>query len=254
MSAKRILITGASSGIGRAAALHLAQKGHHVLMAARRTDRLREIAESSPAIVGEFLVGELDVSSTESINKFFETHAKWLEGLDALVNNAGLALGREALQDYSLGDIETMIDTNVKGLLAMTHRALPLMIKRGKGDVVNLGSIAGRTPYAGGAVYCATKAAVHMITDALRIDVGGTGVRVSTVAPGRVETEFSLVRYKGNEEEAKKVYSALKPLSALDVAETIAWILERPAHVNIQEVVIMPTDQPTATTLAPKKR
>ena len=250
----KILVTGASSGIGRATSLLLAQKGHQVLMAARRGDKLREIAAQSAAVVGEFLVGELDVRDLSSIDQFFATHGEWLRDVDVLVNNAGLALGRDPFQDSSNDDFEAMIETNVLGLLRVTRKILPLMIARKSGHIVNLGSVAGDTAYQSGTVYCASKAAVHMITDALRIDVGGTGVRVSTVSPGRVsETEFSSVRFKGDQEKARLVYEGFRNLKASDVAESIAWILERPVHVNIQQLVILPTDQPTATTIAALK-
>lgn len=251
---KKILVTGASSGIGRATALLLARQGHSVLMAARRVDKLKEIAAGEATVVGELLVGELDVSSAESTERFLGTHEAWLKDLDVLVNNAGLALGREAFQASAVEDVEQMIETNVLGLLRLTRRILPAMVARKSGHILNLGSVAGRTAYNGGTVYCATKAAVHMITDALRYDLGGTGVRVSTVAPGRVaETEFSEVRYKGDKQKAASVYEGFRTMTAADVAEAIAWILDRPAHVNIQELTLLPTDQPSATTLAPLK-
>jgi NADP-dependent 3-hydroxy acid dehydrogenase YdfG len=223
-------------------------------MAARRVDRLKEMASSSAAVVGEFLVGELDLTSPESIQNFVRENENFLGGLDVLVNNAGLALGREPFQNSSMSDVRQMIDTNVTGLLDLTHAVLPFMIKRGRGDIVNLGSVAGLTAYAGGTTYCATKAAVHMITEALRQDLAGTGLRVSTIEPGRVETEFSRVRYKGDAQQAAKVYQGYEPLTAHDIAETIAWIVERPAHVNVQEIVIMCTEQPNATTVVPKKK
>lgn len=249
---KRILITGASSGIGKATALLLAQKGHDVMMAARRLDRLAIIAVTSPSITGSFSVGAIDMASAESIDKFVVQHAAWLENVDVLINNAGLALGREPLQSSALDDIQSMIDTNVSGLLRLTRHLLPLMIKNQRGHVVNLGSVAGREAYAGGTVYCASKAAVHMLSDALRHDLGGTNVRVSTIAPGRVaETEFSDVRFRGDQELAQKVYEGYRVMTARDVAETIAWVVDRPQHINVQEVVILPTDQPSATTLKP---
>lgn len=251
---KKILVTGASSGIGRATALLLARQGNSVLMAARRTDRLREIAAGAKDLPGELLVGEVDVSDAKSIEHFAQTHAAWLKDLDVLVNNAGLALGREAFQNSEPADIDQMIQTNVLGVLRLTRRLLPPMIERRTGHVVNLGSVAGSTAYPGGTVYCATKAAVHMITDALRYDLGGTGIRVSTVAPGRVaETEFSEVRYKGDKEKAAQVYQGFRTMSSTDVAEAIAWMIDRPAHVNIQEIVMLPTDQVSATALAPLK-
>lgn len=248
----KVLITGASSGIGQATALELVKKGHKVLIAARRADKLKEIASQSPSVVGEFLVGELDVSKPESIQKFIETHREWLQGVDVLINNAGLALGRDSLEKVSSAEIHEMIETNVFGLLEMTRVVLPFMVKKKSGHVINMGSIAALRPYAGGTVYCATKAAVHAATEALRQDLAGTGIRVSTVAPGRVaETEFSVVRFKGDTEKAKKVYEGYRTVTSSDIAEAIAWVMERPAHINIQEVIIMPTDQPNATTVVP---
>lgn len=248
----KVLITGASSGIGQATAQQLVRKGHQVMIAARRVDKLKEIAANSPVVVGEFIVAELDVSKPESVKKFVATHKEWLEGVDVLVNNAGLALGRESLEKVASEEIHQMVETNVFGLLEVTRAVLPFMTKRKKGHVINLGSIAALRPYAGGTVYCATKAAVHAVTEALRQDLAGSGIRVSTIAPGRVaETEFSSVRFKGDTEKAKKVYEGYRVVTASDVAETIAWVIERPANVNIQELVIMPTDQPTSTTVVP---
>lgn len=250
----KVLVTGASSGIGQATALLLARKGHEVLMCSRRKEKLEEIAASSPTVVGSFLVDELDVSSPASIDAFVERNKTWLQEVDALVNNAGLALGQEPMPRTEASDHRTMINTNVNGLLDLTHAIAPFMVERKKGHILNIGSVAGITPYKGGTAYCASKAAVHMITDCLRMDLGGTGVRVSTVAPGRVaETAFSEVRYKGDKEKADSVYQGYRVLTASDVAKNIAWILEQPAHINIQELVILPTDQPSATTLEPLK-
>lgn len=250
----RVLVTGASSGIGQATALLLARKGHEVLMCSRRKEKLEEIAASSPTVVGSFLVDELDVSSPKSIHAFVDRNKDWLKGVDALVNNAGLALGQEAMPNTEATDHRTMINTNVNGLLDLTHAVTPFMIERRNGHILNIGSVAGITPYKGGTAYCASKAAVHMITDCLRMDLGGTGIRVSTVAPGRVaETAFSEVRYKGDKDKADSVYQGYRVLTASDVAENIAWILEQPKHINIQELVILPTDQPSATTLDPLK-
>jgi len=250
----KILITGASSGIGRATALLLARKGHQVFMTARRKDLLEEIATTSSTVVGEFLVDRLDVSDRKDIARFAEEHKTWLSDIDVLINNAGMALGRDAFQDSVEDDHVRMFETNVLGLLSLTQKVLPFMKAKKFGHVVNLGSVAADTPYKGGTVYCATKAAVHMITDSLRMDLGGTGVRVSTIAPGRVaETEFSEVRFRGDKELAQKVYEGYRVMTSEDVAESIAWVVEQPAHINIQELVILPTDQPSATTLDPLK-
>ncbi len=252
MPQKKILVTGASSGIGRATALMLAQKGHDVMMAARRLDRLAHTAVMSPSITGSLSIGAIDLSDPNSIDEFCHKNSEWLSGLDVLINNAGLALGREPFQSSQLSEVQTMIDTNVSGLLRLTHHLLPIMIERETGHIVNLGSVAGREAYAGGTVYCATKAAVHMLSDALRHDLGGTNIRVSVIAPGRVaETEFSEVRFRGDQDLAQKVYEGYRTMTSKDIAETIAWVLDRPAHINVQEIVILPTDQPSATTLRP---
>jgi 3-hydroxy acid dehydrogenase / malonic semialdehyde reductase len=248
----KILITGASSGIGRATALLLARKGHQVFISARRKERLEEIASSTATVVGEFLLDSLDVGSPEDVSRFIAAHTGWLKDIDVLINNAGLALGTEPLDKASAEDHLRVINTNVSGLLTLTQKIIPFMKARKSGHILNLGSVAGSTAYKGGTAYCASKAAVHMITDCLRMDLGGSGVRVSTVAPGRVaETEFSEVRFKGDSEKARKVYEGYRAMTASDVAESIAWILEQPAHINIQELVILPTDQPSATTLDP---
>jgi len=259
---KKILITGASSGIGRATALKLLSEGNEVMLTARRLDRLTDIVEEfeksgeklTAASRGKAYTAQLDVTDAKSVEKFLKQHHSWLENFDVLVNNAGLALGREPLQETPFEDHETMIQTNVIGLLRITRSLIPLMIKQKKGHIVNMGSVAAKASYIGGAVYCATKAAVHMITDSLRMDLGGTGIRVSTIAPGRVaETEFSEVRFKGNREVAAKVYEGYRVMTSSDVADVIAWVINTPEHVNIQELVLLPTDQPNAVTLAPKK-
>jgi 3-hydroxy acid dehydrogenase/malonic semialdehyde reductase len=250
----KILITGASSGIGQATALNLVRKGHQVMITARRRDKLQQIASETASVVGEFFVAELDVRKPESIQAFVEANREWLKSVDVLINNAGLAVGRESVEQIASQELRDMVDTNVLGLLEMTRLVLPFMIARRQGHIVNMGSIAAISPYAGGTVYCATKAAVHAVTEALRQDLAGTGVRVSTIAPGRVaETEFSNVRLRGDATGAQKLYEGYRTVTADDVAETIAWVIERPAHVNIQEIVIMSTDQPTATTVVPVK-
>ncbi len=250
---KKILVTGASSGIGEATAILAAQKGFDVLMAARRKDRLDEIIAQNKNISGKLQASILDVSKKESIDAFIQQNMDWLKTIDVLMNNAGLALGRDSLQNTPHDDIKTMLDTNVYGLLELSRQILPLMVSRQCGDILNLGSVAGRTAYKGGTVYCATKAAVDLITDCLRYDVAGTGVRVSNIEPGRVETEFSEVRFKGDKESAKKVYQGFRPLKPKDIAETALWIVDRPRHVNIQNVLILSTDQINATEIMPMK-
>jgi 3-hydroxy acid dehydrogenase / malonic semialdehyde reductase len=250
----KILITGASSGIGRATALLLSQKGHEVFMVSRKKDVLENLARESASVIGSFVVDELDVTNQKSVKAFVERHQNWLQDVDVLINNAGLALGREPFQESSMEDVGAMIDTNVTGVLRLTREILPFMIRKKSGHIVNLGSVAGDTPYKGGTVYCATKAAVHMITDSLRMDLGGTGIRVSTISPGRVaETNFSNIRFKGDTATAAKIYEGYRTLKASEVAESINWVLSQPEHVNIQELVILPTDQPSATSLDPLK-
>ena len=166
-----------------------------------------------------------------------------LENLEGLINNAGLALGRDLIQEGNLGDWETMWNVNVKGLLQMTRLTLPYLIEKGSGHIVNLGSVAGRWVYPRGNIYCATKRAVSALTEALRLDLVGTGIRVTEICPGMVETEFSLVRFGGDQDKAKAIYEGVKPLTAEDIAEAVVWSMMRPQHVNIQEMVIFPTQQ-----------
>lgn len=240
------LITGAGSGIGFATAVELARKGWSLILTGRRQDRLLKLQAELRAVAvqktQEFQIAAFDIQSAKACEKFVNDFSASLSGLDVLINNAGLAKGTERLQEAVISDLDQMIDTNVKGLLYLTRGVLPHMIKRQQGHIVNLGSVAGRWLYPGGAVYCASKFAVRALTEGLRMDLLGTPIRVSNVEPGMVETEFSIVRL-GSEEKAKKVYAGMNALTPKDIAETITWILERPKHVNIQELVIYPTDQ-----------
>jgi 3-hydroxy acid dehydrogenase/malonic semialdehyde reductase len=235
LKGKLVLITGGSSGIGRSTAIKMAELGADVLAVARRMDRLKELTKVSTSIkpIKQDLLQPLDVLRAE------------LQGrtIDILVNNAGLALGREGIQSAKEEDWNTMIDTNIKALISVTQLVLPKMIEKGAGDIVNLGSIAGYFAYAGGSVYNATKFAVRAMTEAWRQDLSGKGIRVIGIHPGMVETEFSLVRLEGDAEKAKKVYAGMDPLTADDIADSIIWSVTRPRHVNIQSMVIMPTDQ-----------
>lgn len=242
------LITGASSGIGAATAAALAAEGARLILAARRTDRLRELAAGLKQAHGtECLLITLDVRRAANVSdKLGHLPPDW-QAVDILVNNAGLSRGLNPLHEGHIDDWDEMIDTNVKGLLYVTRAILPGMVERGRGHVVHIGSVAGRDPYAGGAVYCGSKAAVAMIGRAMKIDLLGSGVRVTTIEPGMVETEFSLVRFHGDEERAKKVYHGLKPLSPEDVADAIVWAITRPLHVNVQDVLLLATAQATAT-------
>ncbi len=237
-----VMITGASSGIGFETSLLLLEKGYHVLALARRQDKLEELKKSvSEEALKRLTIYPLDVTKKNLIQDFFALHTPLLTNLTALVNNAGLALGSDPLQNGNPDDWDQMIDTNIKGLLYMTKLSLPYLIKN-QGHVVNIGSISGRWVYPGGNVYCATKFAVRAISEGLRMDLMGTGVRVTNIEPGMAETEFSEVRFNDNQ-KAKQVYQGMTPLTAKDIAETIEWSLSRPKHVNIHEMIVFPTDQ-----------
>lgn len=239
---KWALITGATAGIGYATAEILAQKGMNLMITGRRLERLSEMKnsfENQYAVKVETLCFDIqDFKACEAtvLPKLLD------KSLYILVNNSGLARGVEPLQEGRIQDWEQMIDTNIKGLLYMTRLVLPSMIKNKSGHIVNLGSVAGRWVYPGGGVYCATKFAVRSISEALRMDLLGTPLRVTNIEPGMVETEFSDVRLE-DKEKAKKVYKGVNALQARDIAETIAWCVERPDHVNVQELVIYPTQQ-----------
>lgn len=242
-----VLVTGASSGIGLACAEAFARAGARLLLAARRTDRLEALAARLPADVH---VVALDVRDRAAVDAAVAGLDPSWAAIDVLVNSAGLAAGFAPLPGGDPDDWDRMLDTNVKGLLAVTRAVVPGMVARGRGHVVNLGSIAGHETYPDGAVYCASKAAVDRITQGLRLDLLGTGVRVSTVDPGMVETEFSVVRFHGDADRADQVYTGMTPLTADDVAETIVWVADRPAHVQVAEVILLPTDQASATRVA----
>ena len=238
----RVLITGASSGIGAACAKAFAEAGARLILCARRGDRLAELVTTLDT---EAEVIELDVRDRETVNPELGGRE-----VDVLVNNAGLAAGYEPLQTGDPDLWDRMIGTNVTGLLNVTRAVVPGMIAGGRGHVINIGSIAGRETYPNGAVYCASKAAVDRITTGLRMDLLGTGVRVATVDPGLVETEFSVVRFDGDVERANSVYAGMTPLSPDDVAEAVVWIASRPSHVQVADVVLLPTDQASATLVA----
>jgi 3-hydroxy acid dehydrogenase/malonic semialdehyde reductase len=237
-----VLITGASSGFGAATARLIAKRWPQasLMLTGRRLDRLEAVAAE---IGPRASVYPFDVSSRRAVELFAQDHAEKLAHVSVLVNNAGLAAGLDNFQDASLDDWDQMIDTNVKGLLYITRAVIPHLIKRGEAHIVNIGSIAGRLVYPKGHVYNATKFAVRALNEAMRIDTLGTGVRVTSIDPGMAETEFSLVRFKGDETKAKAVYNGLTPLAAEDIADAILWSLERPAHVNVQEILLMPTAQ-----------
>ncbi len=244
LKGQRALVTGATSGIGLACARLLARRGCRVALVGRRKARLttlaRELGAGSVAI-------PLDVRSRKAVETAARRHPAAFARTDILVNAAGLARGFATLHEGDPSDWDEMIDANVKGLLYVTRQVVPAMAKRGRGHVVHIGSVAGRWAYPKGAAYCASKAAVRMIAEGMRMDLLGSGVRVSTVDPGLVETEFSLVRFRGDRARAKSVYQGMSPLTADDVAEAVLWCLERPSRVNVQEIVLYPTDQASPT-------
>lgn len=243
MSKGLVVITGASSGFGEAAALGFAKLGHPLFLGARRVERLREVAQACErAGSPEAGVQALDVRSKESIESFCAEAGT----PEILLNNAGLALGRDHLAAMKDEDLVGMIETNVIGLARVTRALLPKMIAARRGHVINLGSYAARGVYEGGAVYAASKHSVRVISETLRLELSGTGIRVTEMDPGMAETEFSVVRL-GDQASAKKVYEGWQPLTAADVAEAIIWVATRPPHVNISEVVMTATAQASLT-------
>jgi NADP-dependent 3-hydroxy acid dehydrogenase YdfG len=244
LKGKIVFITGASAGIGAATALAFADEGARLLLAARRASKLAEVASAALARGAAAVHSvHLDVRSRIAVQRTIDELPEEWAAIDVLVNNAGLSRGLEKLYTGKIEDWEEMIDTNVKGLLYVTRSVVPGMVVRGHGHVVNLGSTAGEIAYPNGAVYCGSKAAVRLINDGLREDLLGTPVRVTSVDPGMVETDFSLVRFRGDAEKAAKVYKGVTPLSPEDVADTIVWAVKRPAHVNIARVVLTPVHQ-----------
>lgn len=243
-----VLITGASAGIGEACARAFAAAGARLVLTARRRDRLEALAAELAGAHGtETHLLTLDVRDREAVlSTLGGLPAEWA-AVDVLVNNAGLARGTEKAHLGDPAEWDEVVQTNVNGLLYATRAVTPGMVERGRGHVINLGSVAGHEVYPGGAVYCATKHAVGAVTKGLRMDLLGTGVRVSTVDPGMVETEFSVVRFRGDQARADNVYRDMTPLTPADIADTILWVATRPPHVNIDEIIIKPTDQASAT-------
>lgn len=240
---KIALITGATSGIGQATALKAAEAGFDVIITGRRNDRLQELAESIRQKGADVLPLAFDIRQSGEVETAIRNlGGKWRD-ISVLVNNAGLAVGVAPIQEGVLDDWERMIDTNVKGLLYITRAVAPLMIARNTGHIVNLASIAGKEVYPGGNVYCATKHAVDALSRAMRTDMLKHHIKVTNIAPGMVETEFSIVRYKGDKEAADKVYQGMTPLTNEDIAETIIFAITRPAHVCLNDIVTMPTAQ-----------
>jgi NADP-dependent 3-hydroxy acid dehydrogenase YdfG len=244
LQGKIVFITGASGGIGAATAIKFAAEGARLLLAARRAGKLAEVASAALAAGAQAVHSfDLDVRSRHAVQSAIdELPAEWAE-IDVLVNNAGLSRGMEKLYTGRIEDWEEMIDTNVKGLLYVSRAVVPGMVVRNRGHVVTLGSVAGELVYPGGAVYCASKAAAQSINDGLRDDLLGTRVRVTCVNPGLVETDFSVVRFHGDQGRASKVYKGLTPLYGEDIADAILWAVTRPEHVNIARITLTTVDQ-----------
>jgi NADP-dependent 3-hydroxy acid dehydrogenase YdfG len=248
-----VLITGATSGIGKSTAQLFAKNGHDLIITGRREDRLKEIKtqlESDFKIKITTLC--FDIRKLSEVENAISTLSSENKKIDVLVNNAGLAAGLGPIQSGNIDHWERMIDTNIKGLLYISRAISNLMIENKKGHIINIGSIAGKEVYANGNVYCATKHAVDALNKAMRIDLLPHNIKVTAINPGMVETEFSIVRFDGDSDKAKKVYEGLQPLTPEDIAETIYWVANRPPHVNINDIIIMPTVQATATNVIRK--
>jgi NADP-dependent 3-hydroxy acid dehydrogenase YdfG len=243
---KIVFVSGASSGIGKAVARKFAKEGAILLLCARNINRLHNLKEElEKEFEARVYSYELDVRDRAGVDRVFESIPEELRNIDILVNNAGLALGLEKMQEGSLDDFDIMIDTNIKGLLYLTRKIVPVMVENQKGQVINIGSLAGIHAYQGGGVYCATKAAVKFISDGLRMDVVNTPIRVTNVQPGMVETNFSVVRFHGDENRASNVYEGIKALEAEDIADIVLYTASVPPHVQICEVTVTPTHQAT---------
>lgn len=248
MNKKIVLITGASSGIGEGCARKFASQGWNLILNARTVSKLEQLKSEleNKHGVSVYLL-PFDVRDRQSAEAALKTlPAEWKE-IDVLLNNAGLVIGLDKEQDGNWEEWDIMIDTNVKALLSMTRLIVPDMVKRGRGHIINIGSIAGDAAYPGGSVYCATKAAVKALTDGLRIDLVDTPLRVTNIKPGMVETNFSVVRYRGDKQAADNFYKGIRPLTGDDVAETVYFAASAPEHVQIAEVLLMPTNQATGT-------
>lgn len=245
---KITIITGATSGIGKATAIRFARAGNDLIICGRREDRLLDLQRSLTADFNvEVLPLVFDVRNPEEVNEAVNALPEPWRHIEILVNNAGLAVGLNTVQDGLVDDWERMIDTNIKGLLYVTRAISPLMVARNRGHIINIGSIAGKEVYPNGNVYCGTKHAVDALSKAMRMDMVKHGLKVTQIAPGAVETEFSIVRFKGDEQKASMVYQGYEPLHPEDIAESIFYVTTLPDHVNINDLVIMPTAQASAT-------
>ncbi|MBR4363890.1 MAG: SDR family oxidoreductase [Prevotella sp.] len=249
---KIVLITGATSGIGLACARKFAENGDKLILTGRNEQRLKEICQELTGKGSEVLTLVFDVRDREKVKQCLDAlPAEW-QDIDILVNNAGLALGLEPEYEGSFDDWDTMIDTNIKGLLTLTRLIVPKMVQRNSGHVINIGSVAGDAAYAGGNVYCATKAAVKALSDGLRIDVAPTAVRITNLKPGLVETNFSNTRFHGDNDRAANVYKGIKPLTGDDIADVAVYAANAPAHVQIAEVLILATHQASGSVIVRK--
>ncbi len=241
---KTAFVTGATAGFGRAIAKRVARLGYNVVITGRRKERLEELAKEIEAEYNvKTSIANFDIRDQQACKEAVETLPEEFKNIDLLVNNAGLAAGRENFSNSNINDFERMIDTNVKGLLYITKLVLPNMIERQSGHIVNISSIAGIEVYPSGHVYCATKHAVNAITKGLRLDLVDKGIKVSSISPGMAETEFSIVRYDGDEQKAKQVYAGLDALLPEDIADTLEFIITRPKHVMINDIQINPSQQ-----------
>ena len=246
MTGKTALITGATSGIGKATATHFAANGIHLILCGRRQERLTALQEALKNHVNVHTLN-FDVRNKSAVKEAIENLPEAFQKIDILINNAGNAHGLDPIQDGSTDDWDAMLDINVKGLLYVSDAIIPKMIKANSGHIINIGSTAGKEVYPKGNVYCASKHAVDAINQGMRIDLNGYNIRVGAVNPGMVETEFSEVRFKGDSEKADKVYKGFKPLQAEDVADIIHFVVTRPYHVNIADLVVMSVDQASST-------
>jgi NADP-dependent 3-hydroxy acid dehydrogenase YdfG len=247
MKNKIVLITGATSGIGRACAHKFASMGADIILNGRKVELMEEIKNELVALGVDVLLLPFDVRDREAMRSAVDSlEGKW-KNIDVLINNAGLVFGVDKEFEGSLDEWDIMIDTNIRALLAMTRMVVPAMVERGAGHIINIGSIAGDAAYPGGSVYCATKAAVKALSDGLRIDLVDTPLRVTNIKPGMVETNFSVTRYRGDKEKADAFYKGIQPLCGADIAEVAYYAASAPAHVQIAEVLVMPTNQATGT-------
>lgn len=252
MEKKIVMVTGATSGIGEACARKFASGGYNVIITGRRGEKLDALRQELESMGAEVLAMQFDVCERESARKAVDfLKGKWAK-IDVLINNAGLALGLDKEYEGDFNDWDTMIDTNIKGLLNMTRFVVPGMVERNEGHVINIGSVAGDAAYANGNVYCATKAAVKALSDGLRIDVAESDVRVTNLKPGLVQTNFSNVRFHGDDARAESVYKGVKPLTGDDIADVAFYAASAPAHVQIAEVLILATHQANGSVIARK--